>query len=87
MVDNKIGLADTVATMIGCVFCFVILFGFFGMGLMAADVFLGGDHRGEMGLLAAITLIWIYEHQTSRERSKALNERLDRLYAKAAGPD
>jgi hypothetical protein len=38
-------------------------------------------------MLSVIALVWLYEHRLAHSRWEKLNERLDRLWEKAAGLD
>jgi hypothetical protein len=61
-------IADVAAAAIGWVFLMALLSGAFGLGFGAASFFGGSSHAEAMGLLSALSVIWIYEHRLSQER-------------------
>ena len=76
---------ELIAFVIGWVFCMVILSGFFILGTLFARWSDVRDLEHMFGLLSALSVVWLYERQTADARWGKLNERLDRLWAKAAG--
>ena len=46
----------------------MILSGAYSIGYAIAPYFGGTEHRDTWGLLAAINLIWVYEHQKAHYR-------------------
>jgi hypothetical protein len=82
---NLVG--ELIATVIGWFVCMAILSGSFFFGTLFARWSDARDLEHMFGLLSALSVVWLYERQTAEARWGRLNERLDRLWAKAAGLD
>jgi hypothetical protein len=84
------GLEETaielIASAIGWLVCMAIASGAFGLGFATASWWGGVDPKIS-GMLSVIALVWLYEHRLAHSRWEKLNERLDRLWEKAAGLD
>lgn len=61
-------IGEVVVTLIGLVICVGILGSVYFMGYGLAHYFGGGEHRQAFGLIAAIAIIWIYEHRIAHDR-------------------
>jgi hypothetical protein len=61
-------IGSALADIVGLAFCMAMLSGAYFIGYSVAPYFGGIDHRDTFGLLAAMNLIWVYEHQKAHHR-------------------
>lgn len=71
-------VADIVAGIYGWFICLTVLFGAFHFGKWAAPHIGWLGNPDVAGLLSAIALVWLYEHQNAQDRHQRLRENLDR---------
>ena len=68
-------LVECVVVLIGWAFCINVLVGAYLLGWWIAPLVGWTGDREILGLLSAITLIWIYEHRHFEEKLNSLYER------------
>jgi hypothetical protein len=71
-------VVEAIATVIGWVFCLVILSGAFALGHWAASY--SGDltqSSDMVGLLSAFALVWLYEHRNIEWKYERLRELIE----------
>lgn len=61
-------IVELVVAIFGWWFCTAMLIAAFLAGVWVAPYFGMTEHKDAMGLLAAIALIWLYEHQRQHKR-------------------
>ena len=67
-------VADFFAGAIGWGICMLVVAGSYAVGFWLAPFFGGEDHKDSFGILSALVVIWIYEHQRANERYERLQE-------------
>jgi len=84
------GLEETaielIVSAIGWFVCMAIASGAFGLGFATASWW-GAFDPTIAGMLSVVAFVWLYEHRLAHSRWEKLNERLDRLWEKAASLD
>jgi len=80
LIDGIIG--ETIALVIGWIICVAMLGAGYGVGVWAAPHLSWQGNREMLGLLSALTLIWLYERRTALERYERLCELLNLAISK-----
>jgi hypothetical protein len=70
-------IVNVIVSVIGWLVCLTILAGAFALGQWAAPILGWEGNKDTLGLLSALTLLWLYEHRNIETKYERLRELLD----------